>query len=383
MSTQEGMVPSPVFKIEKAEKSAKPTRMQWSKLHDESLNRLTAMNKGHNWNEIARVMCEKFPDVQFTSKKCRARWKNCINPEIIRQYLNNAEELLLITFHSIYKNKWSKICKRLPNRNSNILRNSFYSSLRKTIQQIALCKKPAGEMNPLLFVQNLYICIFTIELLELSQPPPHKNPIVPLYIYQYVKEKKIDKAMCINYVKQIKDVFLASCPNRSQLVLLKDYTYDQLTSKFFTKLVAIVKQSVKQNCAISDDFMLDIIEGALAINSVKMTASPPQSFTIPPPFPSFPVMQQPAPQMCYMMPGEEAYPQMFMGHPMQHPMVHLSVNPSFSMFPRPFTFQPRSFPFGTIGTQEQQQQSYLTQEQLLQLACLGPENLLQIARQNS
>ncbi len=293
----------PVFKIEQVETSSKPRRMQWSKTFDDWLACLVSTNKGRNWGDIAKAMCHRFPEVKFTSKKCRARWKNCINPEINKVYLNDAEELLLIAYHSTYKNKWSKISKHLPRRHSNILRNSFYGAMRKLIQQIVLGKRVSEDVSPLMFLQSLYISIFIIELLNLPQVPEHKNPLVPLYIYMYVKEKKIDKAMCEKYILQMKGRLLASSRPRSNLTILAEYTYDQLVMSFFGKLVAVIKQSVNSQSAISDDFLLDMFERALLLGS---------PFTVPLSSPTLPtpschMVQKPQP-VC-MVVGNHFLPQ--------------------------------------------------------------------------
>ena len=258
---------TPVFKIEQVSCPPKPKRMQWSKGFDDWLGSLVVKSKGRNWSDIAKAMCQRFPEVKFTSKKCRARWKNCINPDISKLYLNDAEELLLIAYHSSYKNKWSKISKHLPHRHSNILRNSFYGAMRKLIQQIVLDKKVPSEMTSLAFLQSLYISIFIIELLNLPEVPEHKNPLVPLYIYMYVKEKKIDKSMCEKYIMKVRSTLLARCLNRPSLQHLSNYAYDQLTSSFFGKLVGIIKQSVSPKSYISEEFLFDMIERAVVLNT--------------------------------------------------------------------------------------------------------------------
>ncbi len=329
MNAENSKARSPVFRIEHAEDVSKPKRMQWCKTHDEYLNSLAKLNKGHNWGEIAKAMCERFTETQFTSKKCRARWKNCINPEINKVYLNDAEELLLIAHHSTYKNKWSKISKRLPHRNSNILRNSFYSAMRKTIQHIVLGRKPPQDVYPLLFVQALYITIFISELLDLPQTPAHKNPLVPLYIYLYVKEKKIDKVMCVKYVDQIKERLLSAHGSRKTLQTLKEYSYDQLATQFFAKLTTIIKQNVGQQSVLTDEVILDLLERALALN---IPATPqPVPTSSPSPVPQFPLMQTRQPMR--IMPGmmmnsdgmTQASPQMMVGPPFapQSPMQPL------------------------------------------------------------
>ena len=321
-----------VFKVQQTKANPKLKRMQWSKKHDELLTELTKKFKGHSWAEISKVMNERFTDTKFTSKKCRARWKNCINPELSKQYLNDAEELLLVAYHSAYKNKWSKISKRLPHRNSNILRNSFYGSLRKTIQQIVSDKKISRDVNPLEFIQALYICIFICELLDLPKTPAHKNPIVPLYIYLYVKEKKINKVMCGRYVDQFRDKLLTQFPLRKKLQSLQGYSYQLLATNFFNKIVIQIKQSVTQNAYITDEFLLDMIEKAFFMDA-QPSPSPPTSY---PPFSQTSpcgVMPQ-KPSMCVIMNSQVLNSPLILGSPAKQPMYHIGVNQMFPVFPQ-------------------------------------------------
>ena len=337
-----------VFRIEQVSDKHKTKRMQWTKQHDETLKEMANKHKYHNWGEVAKTMSEKFKDLVFTSKKCRARWKNCINPELSKQYLNDAEELLLVAYHSTYKNKWSKISKRLPHRNSNILRNSFYGSMRKIIQLMVLDKKRNSETTPLEFIQVLYIGIFITELLDLPNSPAHKNSLVPLYIYLHVKEKKVTKEKCIDYIEQIKAGLLAHNPSRKPLQILKEFTYDMVMTQFFPKFVAIVKSSVAQLSFISDDFIYEMMDRALTL------APPPNAQIVcplpPSPLPqNFPLMlptissttQQTLPSMVSQIPPMY----FFMGNQlMPKPMVIKTeimqpMFPMMTMYSQPSPFQ--------------------------------------------
>jgi len=46
------------------------------------------------------------------------------------------EELIFITKHKSYGNKWTEISKSLEGRNDNAVKNHFYSSIRKIIRKI-------------------------------------------------------------------------------------------------------------------------------------------------------------------------------------------------------------------------------------------------------
>jgi len=337
----------PIFRIDTVFTAPKSHRMQWSKSFDEYLTSLVQKSKNQNWAEISKAMCLRFTDVKFTSKKCRARWKNCINPEISKLYLNDAEELLLIAYHFSYKNKWSKISKHLPNRHSNILRNSFYGAMRKLIQQIVLGKKVTEDITPLMFLQTLYISIFIMELLDLPQVPEHKNPLVPLYIYMYVKEKKIDKKMCEDYVMQYKEQILKNCKTRPSLQALADYSYEKMINTFFTKLVAMIKQRVNSKSFISNEFLYEMFDQALimSVPTSPVIPSPPiaslQNLPTLPPFnfSTLPSLSPVQPNICMML-GNQI--------PRQNPFYPMNYMPMMQNLPVP-NFQMPSLPIQNCG----------------------------------
>jgi hypothetical protein len=51
------------------------------------------MNAKKDWSNISISMSKKFPEVRFTSKKCQARWKSSVNPEL-KKHTNNQQNTL-------------------------------------------------------------------------------------------------------------------------------------------------------------------------------------------------------------------------------------------------------------------------------------------------
>lgn len=256
-----------VFRIEKGARTGSTRRMQWGKKHDDALAALVKRNSGRNWKLISVAMKKKFPEVNFTSKNCRARWKNSINPDICKAYLNDAEELILIAYHSCYRNKWSKISRHLPRRHNNMLRNSFYGNMRRVIKKFVAQRCELFDTSPLAFVQHLYIVSFVVELLNLPQVPEHKNPIVPLYVYMHIKERKITREMCREYVMALKEHFARAHSHRPFIQLLKASSYEELMGGFFEKLVQIIKNSITSQTRVTDSSILELVEQALPLNT--------------------------------------------------------------------------------------------------------------------
>jgi hypothetical protein len=67
-----------------------------------------------------------------SSKQCRARWLNHLNPELNKSKWTAEEDAALIAAHEKYGNKWKKIADSLHGRNENSVKNRFKSLSKKT-----------------------------------------------------------------------------------------------------------------------------------------------------------------------------------------------------------------------------------------------------------
>lgn len=322
MTLSETDIKCPVFKVEHVSSVNKPKRMQWTKSYDDYLMSLVERNKGKCWREIAVSMRQKFPEVKFTSKKCRARWKNCINPELFKFYLNDAEETLLVVYHSYYKNKWFKISKNFPHRHNNLLRNTFYGSIRKLILRIINRKTTLSEITPLMFFKNLYITRFIIEILSLAQVPDKRNPIVPYYICLYIREKGITRAQCEEYFMSLKTQFLALYKYHHTLQLLQPYSYENLTTEFFDKVVSIIKEEVTVQTPVTDDLLLNVFERALHLKSAPSSQLFTPTIKTAPYTPSLQLGTCPVDSSLKLpCPMESCFPYQFLQFPVVNPNI--------------------------------------------------------------
>lgn len=283
-----------IFEIEKEEESDKHRRTQWSKIHDVLLQKLAKDHQEHNWGDVAQKMNESFPEQEFTAKNCSRRWTNCINPRINRSYLNDAEELLLISSHFYFRNQWAKVSEKFPTRNSRVLSDNFYCLLKKIMRRIVMGKKLKQEVTPLLFIQTLYMCIYTIMLIKLPQTPPQKNDMVPLYIYLYLKEIKVTKEMCLSHIEELLNKLSKRFPLKNQISALKKYTYETLSGSFFPALANIIRSNVSASSVITDEFLFDLINKAFELKAFKK----PNTSTIPMPSSNFRIPLDSSPQLA-------------------------------------------------------------------------------------
>jgi hypothetical protein len=91
-----------------------------------------------DWNKFAGALSSLMPmsNPPKTSKQCRERWHNKLNP-IIKQSPWSDEEIdLFFKLHKEYGSKWSKLACALSGRTDNTIKNFFYCQLRKITRQI-------------------------------------------------------------------------------------------------------------------------------------------------------------------------------------------------------------------------------------------------------
>ena len=80
-----------------------------------------------NWTAIA----ERLPG--RSSKSCRLRWCNQLNPTVKRGPFTPEEDSQILQAHSVHGNKWAVISRSMPGRTDNQVKNRFNSTLRRTL----------------------------------------------------------------------------------------------------------------------------------------------------------------------------------------------------------------------------------------------------------
>ncbi len=229
--------PREVFRILKMKRHCPYPRLSWSKAEDECLRQLVTKYGERHWKRVEQEMRAKFPELPINGKKCRERWINSGKRGINRKPLSEREDLLLIVYHQTYSNSWSAIAKKMPTRNSSMLKNNFYSLVKKVVRQVLLFRQgePIVECSPLQFLSTLYIVMILAGLLETRGPPAESAPEplgyrAPPHIAQYVLESKLDPRACQDYVLAlIKFVQISGRPAKRVLDQLCKLDYVSLT----------------------------------------------------------------------------------------------------------------------------------------------------------
>lgn len=82
---------------------------------------------GKNWSLLSKYMPSR------SGKQIRDRFLNTLDPNISKEKFTIEEDNLILDLYAKFGSQWSKIAKELPWRTGDMIKNRFYSSLRKQV----------------------------------------------------------------------------------------------------------------------------------------------------------------------------------------------------------------------------------------------------------
>ena len=140
----------------------------WDKEEDNKL--LSLYEKyGKNWAAISKEMPHR------TGKQIRDRFLNSLDSKFERGKFTEEEDQNIIKYYKIYGNSWAKIAKKLKTRTGDMVKNRFYSSLKKIIYKNKSLLKRKRERIQKNKIKNEETNNTPINVMNTNENPKNKN----------------------------------------------------------------------------------------------------------------------------------------------------------------------------------------------------------------
>lgn len=138
---------------------------------------------GYNWDMNLANQNYQFPVFPQALPQQNDNWRTNVDPRLNKSPWQPEEELIFISKHKSFGNKWTEIAKSLDGRNDNAVKNHFYSSIRKVIRKIRKQKVTNDlKTNDVERELTIYLSQYMHEMYQeyLNKKRIEKNVPVPL-----------------------------------------------------------------------------------------------------------------------------------------------------------------------------------------------------------
>jgi len=158
-----------------------------------------------------------------TGKQIRDRFINSLDTRYKRGKFSEKEDNMILKYHKIYKNKWSKIAKKMKTRTGDMIKNRYYSSLIKRVikNKNLLKKKRKRSCKPYPIYNNS-----NIKTQEVSSEIDNSNSLEKKYektaIFSYSKEENSENT---NDKSESNYINIFNIYKKKIIVIIDNYKY--------------------------------------------------------------------------------------------------------------------------------------------------------------
>jgi hypothetical protein len=134
------------------EKGLRPGIVKGRWTEDEDRVLVFLVSQGHkNWGRVAENMPGR------TSKQCRERWNNYLDPTLVHTPFTEEEDSVLLHLHKEHGNKWAYIARLIPGRTENAVKLRF-NSLMKNAHLLTSTRLVSEEMSSFVLPAAVTAC---------------------------------------------------------------------------------------------------------------------------------------------------------------------------------------------------------------------------------
>jgi len=205
----------------------------WTKEEDEKLLNLIKVH-GFQWGVISKEMINR------TGKQIRDRYLNSLNTELNRDNFTKKEDRLICILHFKFGNAWAKIAKYFKGRTGDMIKNRFYSNLRRAIKKDF--KKLSNNKN----YSNFAI---PENNEEKKKKYKYKNRLLDIRLFSKNNENEKDKYL--SFPNQVKNQFVSEKTPEYLTNQKKEYFETPIkifkrckNSEFSDNLILVKKESL-------------------------------------------------------------------------------------------------------------------------------------------
>lgn len=101
----------------------------WTEDEDRIIMNFVKTQGDRDWARLAELLPGRI------GKQCRERWKNHLNPNVIKNPWTEDEDNLLVRLHQQFGNSWTKITQFFPGRTDNCVKNRWNSTIKRRLER--------------------------------------------------------------------------------------------------------------------------------------------------------------------------------------------------------------------------------------------------------